>query len=59
MAQVSKTYLEQNNLAVKFEPVEGSNQLRVLVGPALEGSDLDDLKKKLDTLGFPTFLKKY
>ena len=58
MAEVSKKYLEGNSLSVLLDPVVGTNQVRVLVGPALEGAELNDLKQKLDALGFQAFLKR-
>jgi hypothetical protein len=58
MAEVSRKYLAENGLPVRLEPVEGSNAVRVLVGPMLEG-DGANIKKQLDGLGFEAFLKRY
>ena len=58
MAKVSEKYLQESGVPVRLEAIAGSNQMRVLVGPA-EGQELNDLKVKLDGLGFQTFLKRY
>ena len=58
MAKVSEKYLQDSGVPVRLEAIAGSKQMRVLAGPA-EGQDLNDLKVKLDGLGFQTFLKRY
>ena len=58
MASVSEKYLQESELPVRLEAIPGSNQMRVLVGPAA-GTELEALKKKLDGLGFQPFLKQY